>query len=54
MSKQGFKESTIGSSVREPKEIAERTNLLGPEQVKEHLANANVGENWKSKLHFLE
>jgi hypothetical protein len=50
MKKKGYKESTIGSSVRALKAIAKRTNLLDLEKVKEHLANADVSENRKSKL----
>ncbi|MGO9643916.1 MAG: hypothetical protein ACLPY5_04120 [Candidatus Bathyarchaeia archaeon] len=47
MKKQGYRESTIESSVSSLKSIA---NLLDPESVQAYLANANLKESRKETL----
>jgi integrase len=50
MQKQGYRESTIRTTISSLKPIAKRTNLLDPEKAKEYLANATFGDNRKDKI----
>jgi integrase len=50
MQKQGYRESTIRSSVSALKSIARNANLLNPEGVKGYLARAEFSESRKEKL----
>jgi integrase len=50
MRKEGYRESTIQSSVQALKSIARRANLVDPDSTKTYLASAKVSENRKSKL----
>ncbi|MGD0424182.1 MAG: hypothetical protein ABSA92_12110 [Candidatus Bathyarchaeia archaeon] len=42
MQKQGYRPSTIRSTINTLKTVAKKTNLLDPEAVKTHLASAAV------------
>ena len=50
MQKQGYRESTVQSSIQALKALARRANLLDPESAKAYLALARVSENRKGKL----
>jgi integrase len=50
MQKQGYRQSTIQSSVQALKGIARRANLLDPESAKAYLGLAKLSENRKGKL----
>jgi len=50
MQKQGYRESTIQSSVSALKPIARNANLLNPEDVKRYLARTKCSESLKEKL----
>jgi integrase len=50
MRKEGYRESTIQSTVQALRAVAKRANLLDPDSTKNYLASAKVSENRKSKL----
>jgi integrase len=50
MQKQGYRESTIRSTVSALKSVARHSNLLNPEDVKGYLARASFSESRKEKL----
>jgi integrase len=50
MRKEGYRESTIQSTIQALKAVARRANLLDPESTKTYLASAKVSENRKCKL----
>jgi hypothetical protein len=50
MQKQGYRESTISTTISTLKPIAKRTNLLDPEKAKEYLAKATLSDNRKDKI----
>jgi hypothetical protein len=50
MRKQGYRPSTIRSTIDTLKAVARKTNLLDPEAVKTHLASASVSVGRKEKV----
>jgi integrase len=50
MRKQGYRPSTIRSTIDTLKAVAKKANLLDPEAVKMHLASANVSVGRKEKI----
>ena len=50
MKREGYRESTIRSTVAALKAIAKRSNLLEPEQVKAYLSRAPMGEGRKETV----
>jgi hypothetical protein len=50
LKKEGYRESTISSSIASLKSLAKSSDLLNPETVKENIANRPISEGTKEKL----